>query len=136
MKTKLLIAISFLSLAGGSALLTSCGERVYYERPGYPTSYGKGVLDASGFPIFGFQANQPVYAYTPMGTPVYNRSLIRSNYYVPSWEPSTEYKGKYYPKNVKRVDTLPYESKGWAKPMFDADKPSIDHPTKPNPYRQ
>lgn len=137
MKTKILFAIIISSVAGGSALLSSCGERVYYDRPGYPTSYSTGVLDAEGFPIFGYQNSRPVYAFTSMGTPVYNKMAIRGNYYVPKWEPSTEFKGKYYyPKGVKRVDSLPHKSNGWAPPVFDADKPTINHPTKPNPYRE
>lgn len=132
MKTKLFIAISLVSLACGSALLTSCSDRVYFEgnRGRYVTNYGTGILDAMGFPIFGYQHGRPVYGYDTVGLPVFQPTLIRRDYYVPAWEPSTEYKGNYYyPKGVKRIGHLPHQERGWAKPVLDGDKPSIVDPT-------
>ncbi len=60
--------------------------------------------DLVGFPIYGFYYGKPIYGYNEYGSPIMNATKISSGCYVPSWEPQSGYKGKYYyPSYVVRT---------------------------------
>lgn len=126
-------------LAICSAFLVSCSDRnSYYGNAsfgyadyngysGYGSySYGNGIYDSYGFPIFGYVGGRPVYAYNSYGSPIFSLTYIRSKCYVPSWGPASYYRGKYrYPGSCHRVSNLPHHSHGWKQPHFDKNRPSI-----------
>ena len=41
----------------------------------------------------GYYGGRPIYAYDTFGSPIYSISLIRPNYYIPTWGPAPYYRG-------------------------------------------
>lgn len=70
------------------------------------TQWLESNYDLVGFPIYGFYFGKPIYGYSEFGLSILDVNKIVPGASVPSWEPLSTYKGKYYyPSYVGRTAT-------------------------------
>lgn len=79
-----------------------------YVKTNSPHDFREARYDSSGFPIYGYQNNRPIYGYNPYGAPIFALALLTAACFVPSWSPAHSYRGHYhYPYYVQRSHSIP-----------------------------
>lgn len=134
MKINLITSTSFATLF--AFLPMSCAPYYVSDNSGY--AFREARYDSSGFPIYGYQDNRPIYGYNSYGAPIFALALLTAACFVPSWGPAHYYHGHYhYPHYVRHYHSIPscahsYRQKHYTQHNGYNHRPAATSPHRPN----
>lgn len=122
------------------SFLSSCAPDWWWDSPGNfyaQAGWTSARYDSSGFPIYGFYNNRPVYGYTSAGLPVFSFFELTRFCIVPDWKPAPHYRGDWkYPAHIDRRATPPRPPQPHDKPISPKHPDNFSSRGEPRPGAQ